>query len=217
MAKLIAFAGTGATGKTSVVNKCLELAPGLFTSWPSIVREFYALNGYKNELEFRQIADGKARIDFQRRLFQFYMERLRQALNECKTPFLIADRSAIDHAGYTIYGAGNDLTKELYNEVVQQWLPPFVDLDPYVFMMPFPVHWDEASSNDGFRDRTFQKDLCVDAYINKIANSLPKNRFKLFRMTAGTSIGVRADEVIWNARYGTLSVSASTTAWPGNQ
>lgn len=201
MTKLLAFAGTGATGKTSVVNKCLELAPGLFTVWPSIVREFYALNGYSNELEFRQIADGKMRIDFQRRLFQFYMERLKKTLSECKTPYLLADRSAIDHAGYTIYGAGTDLTKELYNEVVTEWLPPFVDLEPLVFLMPFPVHWDEATSNDGFRDRTFQKDLCVDAYINKIADSLGNNRLKRFEVSPGSSIVVRAEDVIWTAKY----------------
>lgn len=201
MAKLIAFAGTGATGKTSVVNECIRRAPDMFTRWDSIVREFYALNGYANELEFRQIADGKTRIDFQRRLFQFYMERLRSELAKCQTPFLIADRSAIDHAGYTIYGAGNDLTKELYNEVVEQWLPPFIGVKPVVFLMPFPNHWDETASADGFRDRTFQKDLCVDAYINKIANSFGNNWLKLFRMEPRTSVRVRADYVIYTAEY----------------
>lgn len=168
MARLVCLSGTGATGKTSVINEVLRIAPGRFTFMPSIVRGFYAANGIKNEVAFANETDPAKKFDFQGRLFQFYVSEVTRQLSECMTPWLIVDRAAFDHAAYSLHGAGSALTKEMFFQI-QHGLEPFLALDPLVLLMPFPVMWNEAASDDGFRHRDFQKDLAVDAYIRKLA------------------------------------------------
>lgn len=170
-ARLVCLSGTGATGKTAVIQALMQTHPERFTYFPSVTRAFYAANGIKNEIAFSTETDVAKKFDFQSRLYQFYCTELRKALDACTTPWLLADRAAFDHAAYTLYGAGESLTKERYFEVLKG-LEDFIRLNPVVFLMPFPVHWDETASEDGFRARLFSKDLTIDSYIRKLASDL---------------------------------------------
>lgn len=172
MPQVICLSGTGATGKTSLVEEMLALRPDLFTFSPSIVRGFYAANGIENEIEFRKsLTTSAKRFDFQRRLMTHYLTVLSQLYFACKTPFLLLDRALLDHGGYTLQASGEDLTKDQYDEVMNMIYHRFLfAFQPLVYLLPFPVYWDESNSADGFRHRHFAKDLAVASFIQQFAH-----------------------------------------------
>lgn len=173
--QLICLSGTGATGKTSLVNAVVKGTPHSFQPYGSVVREYYALKGVANEKVWvEEKRSFQERFEFQTGFFDFYMERLTDALDKCTHPFMLSERAAFDHAAYTLFGLGDDLTKEHYFEVRSR-MQPFLDLCPLVVLMPFPVHFSEVNSDDGFRYRHFSKDLIIDAYIRKLAYDLQTN------------------------------------------
>lgn len=169
MSTLITFTGAGATGKTSLVNRLVELAPQRTVIHRSIVREFYAAMQVPNEAAFLALSPANRR-GFQLQLYDHYLNALEHFVREVPQgkDIILCERSVFDHFAYTLYGTRELLQGEDFHRL---WhgIRRFMALKPAVLYLPYPTPWDNAATaSDGFRAREVAKDTLVDAMICKL-------------------------------------------------
>jgi hypothetical protein len=197
--KLFCLSGTGASGKTSIINHLtpfLKEAEVVF--FPSVVRGFYVSHGISNEEEFYKLSKIERKA-FQIDLLSYYITSLESKLHETKALGLkgvIMDRAAYDHLGYTLCGCMEDMTAKDY-EWVMGLVAHFENLNPLVMYLPFPTPWGYEAGADGFRYRAPAKDALVDATIVRYLMDYKKRKTVPCWTPNGKSlpVEVRADIV----------------------
>mgnify|MGYP001171568144 CR=1 FL=1 len=171
---LYCFAGSGATGKTSVVEALLKSKrAGSGTLYhPSIVREYYASRGVAHEASFHLMGI-RERAEFQVGLLRHYMIELRKCLvsnaGRESVRRVVCDRSVFDHVAYMLYGSGELVTQAMWDDEIVPLIDDFRRLCPVIFHLPYPTGWPEESAVDGFRHRVFVKDFIVDSLIRRLS------------------------------------------------
>lgn len=170
MTKLVAFAGAGGTGKTSLAEqlvKDIHADHGIgCVQYGSIVRAFYKQIGLLNEAEYlaMSLSDRK---DFTIELYAYYITELMRFVDETVYDIVVSERSVFCHYAYTVYSCDGVLTKgdlQMLTLGVEQYL----SLAPATFYLPYPTPWDDyAGVADGFRDRGLVKDTIIDGLIHR--------------------------------------------------
>jgi predicted ATPase len=185
MTHAVFLSGTGGTGKTTVLELLQKNLGSKLTVFPSIVREFYADQGIKDQKAFRALGEYQQR-NFQMTLMKFYMSRLEQAYAECRTPYMMSDRSIFDHIGYAICDCATNLRPEDF-DFFEDCIARFEKLSPRVYYVPWPPKW---KTEDSFRDVSLGKDYLHNAVL---LEQLGRNR----SLWAGTlDYGTPADRVL---------------------
>lgn len=168
---LICCAGTGGTGKTSLVNALTqrlesEGRPNFIHIIRSVVRAYYASKGLADEAAFLALSPAE-RYEFQLGLYSFYVDNLIKEMKNPKAQLLLCERSIFDHYSYTVYGMETMLDDRTMN-LLHRGIEAFCNLHVRVLYLPYPTPWDNAVGvADGFRARQLSKDTIVDALIFK--------------------------------------------------
>ena len=193
---LYCFAGSGATGKTSVVEALLKSKrAGSGTLYhPSIVRDYYASRGVANEASFHLMGI-RERAEFQIGLLRHYMIELRKCLvanaGRESVQRVVCDRSVFDHVAYMLYGSGELVTQAMWDTEIVPLMDDFRRLCLVIFHLPYPTGWPEESAVDGFRHRVFAKDFIVDSLIRRLLKDGGSEHYELptwYSITERTSL-----------------------------
>lgn len=175
---LVCFAGSGGTGKTTLVNEIYKRVVddndvpymGKVKIHKSVVRDFYKLWRVADEAAYHALMS-PVRLRFQMELFDYYLDKLRECVRKAEDgTTVLCERSAFDHFAYVLYGAREMLTPMAMKHL-RGCLDTFMALQPHVFYLPYPTPWDDQGS-DGFRAREPAKDTLVDAMIFKLLHEL---------------------------------------------
>jgi predicted ATPase len=169
---LITLAGSGGTGKTTVVNALKDILEDKMHFHESIVRTFYMLRGVKSEVNYLAMTI-EDRKKFQIELVQYYISELTLACSLIQDKIIICDRSVFDHIGYSLYGGGSVINFEDMS-ILHQQITAFRKLKPKVFYCPYPAPWTKGKKvEDEFRAVEPAKDTIIDAIIYRF---IAKNR-----------------------------------------
>lgn len=169
MSIIVFNSGAGAVGKTSVVNKVLELAPShgrKVVSLPSITRSVYAKLGVSTEKSATEMTF-EQQWELQMAIQAAYYEAIEAFINaNADADLIMIDRSPLDHVAYLFHNLAFHLTlKEGLHQIDRAWsfLTKVLTLEPveevYLLHYRFPQHWQvptdsedvENASSDGFR------------------------------------------------------------------
>lgn len=132
----------------------------------SVVRDFYADRGVKDEASYLQM-DAHERRRFQLGLYDYYLRYIAEEMRIADVPLLLCERSVFDHYAYAMYGIRELMDGETLL-ILNQGIERFSMLNVRVLYLPYPTPWDKhGSTADGFRAREPAKDAIVDALIFK--------------------------------------------------
>jgi len=206
--RVCCLAGTGGTGKTTVVENLLEAYPRKFRFKPSIVRAFYKKAGIKREEDFFNGLSKYEQSDFQVSLMKYYMCTLNEEIQDVVSiapehrPHLLLDRSIYDHVAYWFVYCMTSLS-EADIATVQVEIDTFKMWPTRIVYFPFPVGWDYANGADGFRFRSWGKDFVHDSVLRRLLRDNYLSRgtepLKLFTLTNNSDVPFRSNLVYKHA------------------
>lgn len=168
MVRIIACCGAGGTGKTSVVTAIRDLlGPDTVTLHGSIVRAFYAQEGLAGESAFVAM-DLHDKLAFQFKFLKAYIAAFEQAVEDCPTPILLADRSIYDHIAYVTYWGSLAIDESMWSFQIEALIARFLGLQPHVVRFPMPHWWSARIAADGFRYNSYGKEWTLDALMHRL-------------------------------------------------
>lgn len=169
MSIIVFNSGAGAVGKTSVVNKVLELAPSRgrkVVSLPSITRSVYAKLGISTEKSATEMTF-EQQWELQMAIQAAYYEAITTFIvANADADLIMIDRSPLDHVAYLFHNLAFKLSlKECLFQMERAWqffvkVLGMEEVEEVVLLhYAFPQHWqvpkdDEDvanASSDGFR------------------------------------------------------------------
>ena len=161
IAKIIAFCGSGGTGKSSV----LELVSNKLNDsgiknkiHPSVVREFYGIKGISSEKELINQTEAD-KVKFQWELANYFINRLNNEINNYDG-YLLCDRSLYDHLAYWIYSGANTIKLEDYRKYIDLIREYDKNLIALVYFS-YPVSFSKDVDPDSFRYAPPAKNLII--------------------------------------------------------
>lgn len=188
---VIAFCGTGGTGKTET----MRALSAKFTEHgikhiiqPSIVRGYYTSQGLTCEADYKVLSVDK-RIEFQEGLFKHFIATLDETIVNNPGVKILCDRSAFDHFSYRIY-AGEISLVTYYD--YQDALTAYMHNACLLVYFPFPVSFTQEKATDNFRDGNTQYNLIISSLMHRLTSQLT---------TIGRRIDVPDDTVNNRADY----------------
>ena len=207
--RICCFSGTGGTGKTKVIDELCHQNTHYFFL-PSIVRSFYQMNGVHDEKAFFEDMSSKEKLSFQVSLLTYYMKTLNARAKDIEAgytnnaaipdsyPVLIMDRSIYDHIAYTVMYGMTEVDTDTF-DYMQSLIHDFKHLGPRVVYFPFPTGWDYKNGDDGFRYRSWGKDLVHDSILRRLLRDYYTNgasdTLRFIPLAPATSIAERAKKV----------------------
>jgi hypothetical protein len=211
MSIIVFNSGAGAVGKTSVVNKVLELAPShnrKVVSLPSITRSVYAKLGYPTEKAATELTF-EQQWELQMAIQAAYYEAITTFIRaNGEADLIMIDRSPLDHVAYLFHNLAFKLSlKECLFQMDRAWsfLAEIVGMEEVeevqVIHYRFPQHWqvpkdDEDvanASSDGFRFDAGGKNMLwalnLEALLERTCEEVEKrwpkmDQYKAFNVTS---------------------------------
>lgn len=221
MSIIVFNSGAGAVGKTSVVNKVLELAPSYsrkVVSLPSITRSVYAKLGISTEKSATEMTF-EQQWDLQMAIQAAYYEAIENFVKaNYEADLIMIDRSPLDHVAYLFHNLAFKLSlKECLFQQARAWdflvkVLEMPEVDSMVLLhYAFPQHWqvpkdDEDvnnASSDGFRFDAGGKNLLWALNLEALVN---KARYGLALAASNAEKELIVDE--WNANQTTVEQRA---------
>lgn len=203
---LVCFAGSGATGKTTLVNALEKKLTGAVVH-RSITREYYASAGVLSEADFLAMSPAD-RMSFQLELYNYFLKTLEERVAalkvERKSTIMLSERSVFDHYAYTLYGS-RELVGGAEMHTLDEGVLRFKRLRPLIMYLPYPVPWASAGL-DGFRAQEPAKDSIIDAVVH---TRLSRNRDVWCGTVPLGEIEKRVSWVLWRLSS-IVGISAAT-------
>jgi predicted ATPase len=179
--RIIAFSGTGGTGKTSTLR---ELSKEL-TKYdlphivlPSVSRKFFAWRGLHSEADFTALPP-KEKIVFQHEMFNYYLQDVNTSLETLPEGVkLLCDRTAFDHFAYMVYSGIANL--ESYKSYTNR-MHDYMQNVSRVFFFPYPTLFTQNEAADDFRNSSIQYNVIISALIEHHARKIAGSRCSTVR------------------------------------
>lgn len=179
---LVCLSSTGGTGKTTVMEGVRNVCgknnmPVAFM--PSVMREFYALQGMESEYDYLKLSV-KEKNSFEIEKIKFYELKINEFVGSCDEPIIVSDRSVVDFLAYGLVQLApmqlsptrSDITNAAMVAIGVWRAVSKVD----IITLPYPTPW-IAQTDDGFRAIDTVKDEAVHACILNIISDVSSISF----------------------------------------
>ena len=179
---LVCLSSTGGTGKTTVMDGVRNVCkknnlPVAFM--PSVMREFYALQGMESEYDYLKLSV-KEKNSFEIEKIKFYELKINEFVGSCDEPIIVSDRSVVDFLAYGLVQLApmqlsptrSDITNAAMVAIGVWRAVSKVD----IITLPYPTPW-VTQTNDGFRAVDMVKDEAVHACILAIIKDIESIAF----------------------------------------
>lgn len=195
----IFLAGAGGVGKTSVLQRILELEPDRFLVMPSITRDVYKAMGWTEQSALA--APLEERIKFQQLLFKTHCDKVQEIADAMDRTgkSAIFDRCPLDYVSYQI-STIDTLTlaqiKSLSQVADTLMRSAGKEAELKIFYFPYPVPWAGADDmSDGLRYAPASKNLSWNSNLRHLLYG-PLNLRQHARTLTKSTVNGRVYEIL---------------------